>query len=133
MTYQEADKSVMILNRLVDWTEDSIRYDADQRHAEIIISHLGMTGTSKAVTTPGVNDTEERGYEEDLSSVEATEFRALTARANYLAQDRSEISCAVKELTRMLSKTREGYMNKFKRLGRYVIGRERCVVKISRQ
>ena len=31
------DKSVRILNRIVTWTDEGIRYEADQRHPEIII------------------------------------------------------------------------------------------------
>ena len=53
------DKSVRILNRIVEWGEDEIRYEADQRHAEIIIKHLGMRENTKGVTTPGIKETEE--------------------------------------------------------------------------
>ena len=34
------DKSVRILNRVVYWTAEGIRYEPDQRHAEIIIHQL---------------------------------------------------------------------------------------------
>ena len=48
------DKSVRILNRAVEWGQDEIRYEADQRHAEIIIKQLGMSGESKTAVTPGI-------------------------------------------------------------------------------
>ena len=48
------DKSIRILNRVVTWTSEGIEYEADQRHAEIIVQHLGLQGTSKAVATPSV-------------------------------------------------------------------------------
>ena len=47
------DKSIRILNRVVTWTEEGIEYEADQRHAEIIIKGLGMQAESKGVATPG--------------------------------------------------------------------------------
>ena len=36
------DKSIRILNRVVDWGEEGIRYEADQRHAEIIVREMGV-------------------------------------------------------------------------------------------
>ena len=48
------DKSIRILNRIVTWTTEGIRYEADQRHGEIIMKQLGLESGAKAVTTPGV-------------------------------------------------------------------------------
>ena len=42
-----------VLNRFVHWTEEGIEYEADQRHAEIIIQELGLKEESKSVNTPG--------------------------------------------------------------------------------
>ena len=50
------------------------------------------------------NRKEEDGYEEELNHAQSTMFRAVTARLNYLAQDRSDIQFAVKELCRFMSK-----------------------------
>ena len=46
------DKSIRILNRVVSWTAAGIEYEADQRHAEIIIRDLGLDAKSKGVCTP---------------------------------------------------------------------------------
>ena len=48
------DKAVRILNRVVYWDAEGIKYEPDQRHAEIIIQQLGLKGKKTAVT-PGVN------------------------------------------------------------------------------
>ena len=40
------DKSIRILNRVVEWTEEGISYEADQRHAEIIMAGLGLEENS---------------------------------------------------------------------------------------
>ena len=129
------DKSIRILNRIAEWREDSIRYEADQRHAELIVKHLGLGGgNAKAVTTPGQKRTkEEEGDEEELASAEATKYRALTARAMFLAQDRTDIGFAVKELSRRMSKPRKMDMKELKRLGRYLIGKERMILEFKRQ
>ena len=47
------------------------------------------------------------------------------ARANYIAQDRTDIAFATKELGRGMSKPNKGNQKALKRLARYLIGRER--------
>ena len=42
------DKGVRILNRIVTWDEEGIRYEVDQRHADIIIRQLGLKGSSNS-------------------------------------------------------------------------------------
>ena len=37
---KDDDKSIRILNRIVEWRKDDIRYDVEQRHADMIIKHL---------------------------------------------------------------------------------------------
>jgi len=122
------DKEIRILNRVVRWTPEGLTYEADQRHAEIIVEELGLQA-SNAVKTPGVKDRagEERGYDKPLSPPWATKFRALAARANYLAQDRPDIGYACKEICRDMSSPSEASWEKLKRLGRYLVGRPRAV------
>ena len=48
------DKDVRILNRIVTWEYGvGIKYEPDQRHAEILIEALDLTGSNK-VSTPGI-------------------------------------------------------------------------------
>ena len=51
---------------------------------------------------------------------EAKVFRALAARANYLAADRLDIQFAAKEVCRDMAKPRRSSMTKMKRLARYL-------------
>ena len=60
-------------------------------------------------------------------------YRALVARANYLSQDRSDIQYSVKELCRNMSKPAVCDWNRLKRLGRYLIGRERMIINFDYQ
>ena len=62
-----------------------------------------------------------------LSPAAATQYRGLTARANYIAQDRAEIQFAVKELCRCMSTPNNDSWDKLKRLARYLAGRPRAV------
>ena len=91
------DKSIRILNRVVTWTEEGIEYEADQRHAEIIIKGLGMQADSKGVATPGNKREWTPEDEKELSPRDATAYRACVASGNYLTQDRTDIQYAVKE------------------------------------
>ena len=65
--------------------------------------------------------------EEPMEGRGATMYRALTARGLYLSQDRSDLGYAVKELSRNMSGPREVDAGRLKRLGRYLIGKERMV------
>ena len=94
-----------MLNRVIEWTETGINYEADQRHAEIIIEQVGEQAKGK-LTTPGRKlgaEEREKMNVNVLTGIRATKYRALTARANYLSQDRSDIRFAVKELCRKMS------------------------------
>ena len=62
-----------------------------------------------------------------LQDTEATTFRALTARANYLAQDRPDTQFAVKEIARRMAAPRRGDWELLKRFGRYLRGAPRAV------
>ncbi len=46
---KEDDKNIRILNRVVHWESEGIRYEADHRHAEIIIRELGLEGDSRSL------------------------------------------------------------------------------------
>ena len=66
-----------------------------------------------------------------LNPEDATTFRALSARGNYLAQDRPDGSYASKELCREFAAPNDQSLNKLKRLGRYYVGRLRLIFKFD--
>ena len=121
-----------ILNRIVEWTDAGISYEADQRHAEIIVRDMGLQKDSKAVTTPSTAPSVEED-EEELVSEEAAMYRALVARANFIAQDRGDIAFTVKELCRSMSRPRHCDVIRLKRLARYLAFRPRVVIKFDYQ
>ena len=64
-----------------------------------------------------------------LNPEEATGYRAISARGNYLAQDRGDISYATKELCREFSQPTKKSFERLKRVGRYLAGHKRLAYK----
>lgn len=117
-------KEIRILNRIVAWEPDGIRYEADQRHAEVLVKALNLQD-AKGVETPGTQmsvDAAMQAREQGtpLSNAEATAYRACAARCNCLGLDRPDIQYAAKEISRYMSKPQEEDIAALKRLARYV-------------
>ena len=73
------------------------------------------------------------GSEYVLSPEDATMYRALSARANFLSQDRADIQFSTKELCREFAVPNRNSYNRLKRLGRYLKGKPRLVIKYDWQ
>ena len=87
------DKQLQILNRTVRWSSRGLWTEADPRRAKEVIRALGLENASRALT-PGVaakRETRAKDNEDstdpELEHEEATMFRAVAARLNYLSQD----------------------------------------------
>ena len=107
---QDLSQEGKVFNRVIRRTEEGWEYEADPRHAELIVRTLNLN-ESKAVTTAGEDDKEWKLEEdsEPLEGLQAREYRGIAARANYLAADRADIQYAVKEICRgMATPTRGG-------------------------
>ena len=64
---------------------------------------------------------------------EASLFRAIVARINFLAQDRVDLQFASKECSRRMSSPKNGDWAALKRIGRYLLGRPRVVTRFEWQ
>ena len=97
------------MNRIVSWYgSEGFVYEADPRHAEIIIEQLGLHN-AKPVVTPGTKEGRTQpGWENKLSNIDGNKYRAIVARCNYLAPHRPDIHCIVKELARHMADPNEG-------------------------
>ena len=94
---------------------------------------MGLDGTNKPVTTPGIRRDEELGDDQELSGPDATAYRAMVARGNYLAQDRSDIQFTIKELSRTMASPTIGDWKDVKRLARYLSDKRRVRVRFGYQ
>ena len=123
-------KEIRLLNRVIAWTPTCIRYEADQRHSEILINTFGLEG-AKGVNTPYsidnrlIDDSEDNT--EFLAPELVTQYRAAAARCNFLGLDRPDIQYAAKEVSRGMSKPTNRDLNRLKRLVRYLVMYPRLV------
>ena len=87
--------------------------EADQKHVPELLEGLGLT-QSNIVKTPRVKlsviEAEPIENRPFLEGAQATTLRSGTMRCAYLAQDRVDISEAIKCLARAMSKTKAGHM-----------------------
>ena len=70
-----------------------MEHRADDKRARGLLKEFELSERSKGLDAPIVKETdvEKDSTDDALSAQEATRFRALAARANYLALDRPDI------------------------------------------
>ena len=97
------NRVTIILNRVIRCTDNCREYEADQRHAEFLVSALNLQNANP-VSTPQeeVKPWLAEEGKNKLDSEKASEYRSLSARANYLAAKRMDIQCAVEEICRAM-------------------------------
>ena len=71
-------KELRFLNRVIRWTEAGITWEADPRHAELVIQQLGLEGCHPVVT-PGVRDDTAKKQEQNEDDVNAFQEHPLMA------------------------------------------------------
>ena len=93
------------------------------------MKQLGLEG-AKGVCSPGTKEegTTKDDRERELQAEQATAYRAMVARLNYLAADRPDLAFSVKEFARTMSKPTRGCWDKLKRMGRYLVEQPRAIV-----
>ena len=123
------EKEVKLLNRVLRWTPQGLEYEADQRHAGLVVKELGLHN-AKTVTTPYPPE----GYPLEPSAVEpagtcidGSKYRAISARINFLALDRSDLQYASKCASQGMSSPTKRSWETVKRIGRYLKGVPRIV------
>ena len=94
-----------MVNRMFRWTCDGLEYEADPRQSEKLLRDLQLDGEGvKDVATPGVKAMREQlDADVPLERAKHTPYRAVVARANYLASDRPELQYGAKEICRWMS------------------------------
>jgi len=121
------DKSATVLNRIITLeSDDKVRrttVEPDARHAQIIVSELGLEG-GKGCEAPNEKKSAEQQILDWntplLEQARKVQYRSLTMRAAYLAQDRCDIAETTKHLARFMSQPHEAAWQGLKKLGRYL-------------
>ena len=116
---QGVDHSIVILNRLLTWTDRGIEMEADPRHVDLLLREVGCEGAK--VTTPLVKERiEEALNSEELSESEAVMYRSASMRLAYPSQDRPDLLVLGKELAKGLKKPTQAHLQMLKRGVRYL-------------
>ena len=63
----------------------------------------------------------------ELVGSEATRYRSVTARLNYIGPDRVDLQYATKEAARHMAVPRESHLNGLCKIGKYIAGRPRLI------
>ena len=118
---------IRCLNRTVRWVSsrsgDEIQWEADARHAQLIIADLGLKKNSKSVVSPGTKSKVSILDGPALDAKSAALFKSICMRIAFLALDRPDIAFSSKECTRAMSCPTHTAMDAMKRLGRYLMGK----------
>ena len=134
---EDEQRELLCLNRIFRWVPglsdqlDSIEIEADPLHAEILVAQTGIS-SGKGVVSPGV-PAKDAETGRPLGVKEATLFRSLCMRANYLSADRPELSFASKEAARHMAAPCEAGMALVKRISRFLLKHPRTVQVMKRQ
>lgn len=86
--------------------------------------------TEVSVVDEGHDDEEKA---EKMSPADAKSYRGIVARLNYIASDRIDMQFAVKEAARNMSSPKESDWQALRRIGKYLRGRPRLVMKYGWQ
>ena len=111
-------KAMTILNRIVEWTNAGIQYEADPRHVDLIIEELGLENANGSDVTGSKVDVNETDTE--LDHEDAYRFRSIAARLSFLTADRIDIQFASEDICRRMSSPCMSDWAKVRKLGRYL-------------
>ena len=126
----DGSKDGEILNRRIRKTARVWELEADNRHAKIAVeigsAWLGTKGTGR---TP-LGSTRLKGDQRDASAIddnEASLYRAVIGRCNYLASDRPDIAYSCTDLARAMSGPKREDVREAGRLLQYLRREPRLV------
>ena len=123
------DKEVVILGRTIKWCDWGIEYKADEKHRQILMERFGFDAGTRELQENGDHETkdDEEWEKEYLVKEEATEYRAISARLNFLGQDSPDLQFPAKEASREMAKPKKGSWKRIKKTIRFLVGREKVV------
>jgi len=124
-------KSIVMLNRVIEWSEIGINMEADQRHVELILKQLEMEDCRGSDIVGSQVTLDENDAK--MGSEEVTQFRSLAARCNFLAADRIDMQFACKEVCRRMSGPCIGDWEMLKKMAKYMKAHPRLVVEFRFQ
>ena len=121
------DKEATLLGRIVRREAWGISCEANPKYRESVLEALGLEKDSKSLTSPGTKDADRD--DDSLPKVfgDDREYRSIVATINYMVTDMPDLQFACKEACREMSAPTVQSWKKVKRIGRYLLGREKVV------
>jgi hypothetical protein len=121
-------QEAVFLNRVLRWEPQAGRMEieADTRHAEVVVRSLGLQDAAP-VSTPAAKRTKADELTtlagaQPLQDAEATLYRSLVMRINYIGQDRPDLSYTAGSLAAGMKAPTTRHWEELKRAGRYLKG-----------
>ena len=95
-------QEIDLLGRTIKYEAWCLYWQADPRHRKmIILEHFGLDESSKVLSKTGDKEDDKAETEEvNMSAEEATVFRGVAARANYMSADCPQVQYAKRGLPR---------------------------------
>ena len=121
------DKEATLLGRIVRWEAWGISCEANPKYRESVLEDLGLKEDSKSLMSPGTRDADR---DDDLLPEvlgDDRKCRSIVATINCMATDMPDLQFACKEVCREMSAPTVQSWKKVKRIGRYLLGREKVV------
>ena len=124
---------VKYLGRHIEMTQYGYTWSADPKHAEIFKKELGLTHANPCAVPIGTEDHRSGEDAEPMDREDATLYRRLAARLNYLSQDRPDLCVVSNMLSRTMSCPRVADFPLLKKVGRYLVGAPVCKLEFRYQ
>ena len=123
---KDVDHSIVILNRLVTWTDKGIEMEADPRHVDLLLQEVGCEGSK--VTAPLIKERiEEALASEELDEGTSAMYHSASMRLAYLSQDRPDLLVRGKELAKGLKRPTQAHLQMLKLGVRYLRSHPRMI------
>ena len=100
----------------------------DPKHRQKVLEYFGFEGSGKGSAFNGEKEGRQEDWEfEGLELGEATVFRGLAARLNFMSLDGPDLQVGVKACSREMARPLKGSFKLLKKMARYLIGRQEVV------
>ena len=118
------------LNRKLKWNEANwMSYEGDEKHADVLLRDWGLVHC-RAVSSTLTKELEDKiGDGCKLSESEARRVRRSIARINFMSQDRPDLCCAARILSKHMASPTDGRRHALIHVVKYLKGHARCVNK----
>lgn len=116
------------LNRKIRWdVHNWLSYEGDEKHTDILLKEWGLVHckTVSSTMTKELEDNVSQGAR--LGHTEGQRVRRSIARVNFMSQDRPDLSCAARVLSKHMAAPTEGTKSALQHVVKYLKGHRRCV------